>query len=55
MRMNRLINGVLGAVLAMFFTAPASQAQSSFPVGLGPEGVATDGASVFVANQASRE
>src|SRR5688572_8638291 len=64
MRMNRLINGVLGVVLATFIMAPTSHAQitttqldskalPAIPVGLGPEGVTTDGASIFVANQFS--
>src|ERR1041384_5696798 len=51
MRMNRLI---FSALLALFIIAPASHAQTTtFPVGLGPEGVTTDGANVFVANQFS--
>ena len=62
MRVKELItSGLLGAVFATLVMATASQAQTAtdtklapaVPVGLGPEGVATDGSSVFVANQFS--
>ncbi|HET9866676.1 MAG TPA: hypothetical protein VFQ06_05240, partial [Nitrospira sp.] len=62
MKVNRLItNGLLGVLLtlvtatsqAQTATQLATATSATFKVGLGPEGVATDGASVFVANQFS--
>ena len=52
MRVNRLIvSGMLVAMLIV--TLQAQTAATQVSVGLGPEGVATDGANVFVANQFS--
>ena len=60
---NRLISSSLTGALLITLVAVLSQAQTAtqlaptasnaFPVGLGPEGIATNGASVFVANQFS--
>src|SRR5687767_11966318 len=62
MRVKRMITGgLLGALVlvaagisqAQTTTQLTTSAKTTFSVGLGPEGVATDGASVFVANQFS--